>query len=304
MCIRDRDNTSSSSILNTPYFHKQLYSDFSNTTTNYGKYAGSAYLLLNSLPFKDLEDEFDFGNGKTRLFTVFKEIAASHYVPYHLILKWGSIYHRYKKYLTDGVDILSGITNSIDGALFYDGVTGNTTYNVGSNMNYTVHNVIGLHPYYESIFHQIVNGYSHFNILSGATDYNTKVTSGIINPVEQNVGDGSHYWTSFVDNSKDPTGNAWYTLLPSANTDVNYASKLNSRYANEQKNFKTLWCYDTEVVETNFSGKTFFNYNEYNRTYDSGITFFQAIEYIDEFFTGTIRNKDNQYSLELSLIHI
>jgi hypothetical protein len=48
-------------ILNTPYFHKQLYTDF-KTTTNFSgytnekvlrsKYAGSAYLLLNSLPFK------------------------------------------------------------------------------------------------------------------------------------------------------------------------------------------------------------------------------------------------------------
>jgi hypothetical protein len=294
------NNESGASILNTPYFHKQLYSDFTGQTTNYGKYVGSAYLLLNSLPFVDLEDEFDYVNGKTRVFTMFKEVAASHYIPYHLILKWGSLYHRYKKYLTEGVDIISGVTSSINGGLFYDGTTGNTAYNVGRDMNYTVHNVIGLHPYYDSIYHQIVNGYSHYNVLSGATDFNTKVTNGIINPVEQNVGDGNNYWTTFVNNSKDPTGNKWYTLLPSANTDVNYTSGLSNRYQNEQKNFKVLWCYDKETINTNFSGKTFFNYNEYNRTNDDGISFFEAIEYVAEYFTGTVKSKDNQYSLEIS----
>ena len=40
-------------ILNTPYFHKQLYSDFTNGRS-YGKYAGSAYLLLNSLPLRKI----------------------------------------------------------------------------------------------------------------------------------------------------------------------------------------------------------------------------------------------------------
>ena len=33
-------------ILNTPYFHKQLYSDF-NKDVNKGKYAGSAYATPN-----------------------------------------------------------------------------------------------------------------------------------------------------------------------------------------------------------------------------------------------------------------
>ena len=28
--------------------------------------------------------------------SLFREVNASHYIPYHLILKWGSIYHRYK----------------------------------------------------------------------------------------------------------------------------------------------------------------------------------------------------------------
>ena len=142
---------SSASILNTPYFHKQLESDFGKQS--YGKYAGSAYLLLNSLPFIDLEDEFF---GKTRLSTVFREISASHYVPYHLMIKWGSIYHRYKKKILENKDILSGFlsgttTTAISGKTFFDDGN-NLTFNIGQNVNYTSQNVIGLHPLYDSVF--------------------------------------------------------------------------------------------------------------------------------------------------------
>jgi hypothetical protein len=52
-------NNTSVNILNTPYFHKQLFNDF-NRSSGYGKYAGSAYLLINSLPFLDLEDKINF----------------------------------------------------------------------------------------------------------------------------------------------------------------------------------------------------------------------------------------------------
>ena len=43
-------------ILNTPYFHKQLFNDFTKTQVQ-EKYVGSSYLLLNSLPFLDIDDD-------------------------------------------------------------------------------------------------------------------------------------------------------------------------------------------------------------------------------------------------------
>ena len=58
--------------------------------------------------------------------SLFREVSSTQYVPYHLILKWGSQYHRYRKYLIDGTDILSGfingsnITQPIDGEEFFD----------------------------------------------------------------------------------------------------------------------------------------------------------------------------------------
>jgi hypothetical protein len=58
-------------------------------------------LLLTSLPFLDLDDKIEFAdyNGSydpIRLTTLFREVSATHYVPYHLMCKWGAIYHRYK----------------------------------------------------------------------------------------------------------------------------------------------------------------------------------------------------------------
>jgi hypothetical protein len=299
------NKTSSANILNTPYFHQQLNSDFNKSP--YGKYVGSAYLLLNSLPFLDLEDKFDYVNGTTRLSSVFKEVAATHYVPYHLILKWGSLYHRYKKYLIDGVDILrpiftgatTTITSSFNGATFFDNGN-NQTYNInGQNVKRTTNNLIGLHPFYDSIYHQIINGYTHFQYYSGnTTGYTLQITNKVINTVEENMEDGGKYYTTFVDNSKTSVGDKWFTLLPSVGgTKPEYIAGLDYN-GNEQKNMKILWCYDDESINTPFTGKTFFSYNQYNRSYDDGVNFYELLDFDGGFFTGLDKSDDNKYSLK------
>ena len=110
-------NKTATNILNTPYFHKQLYTDFNTTKTSYGKYAGSAYLLLNSMAFTELDEKIaDYTKDKkyynVLTSSIFREVSSSQYVPYHVILKWGSIYHRYKKHINEGIDILTGFTTS------------------------------------------------------------------------------------------------------------------------------------------------------------------------------------------------
>lgn len=113
-------------ILNTPYFHKQLYNDFIENKIE-GKYAGSAYLFLNSLPFVDLDDKITNKDAKQVLVsTLLKEVGASHFIPYHLMLKWGSVYHRYKKNINEGIDIIGGITEPINYGLFFDNQSGRT----------------------------------------------------------------------------------------------------------------------------------------------------------------------------------
>jgi hypothetical protein len=75
-------NQNATSILNTPYFHKQLFSDFNANGGLDSKYVGSAYLLLNSLPFVNLDEHVDYttNNGikvSPLVSTLFREISSS-----------------------------------------------------------------------------------------------------------------------------------------------------------------------------------------------------------------------------------
>ena len=267
-------NYGTTNILNTPYFHKQLYTDFTKSSP-LGKYSGSAYLLLNSLPFKDLEDKIL--QDQTRMSSLFKEIGASHYVPYHLMLKWGAIYHRYKKKILEDVDILSGfttnnITQPISGNIFFDYGVGSTyTINSESITNSST-NHIGLHPFYDSIFHQVVNNYAISD--TGSTIFNANVTGGTINTETETYGDNIKYHTTFVNNSKtDSDLYKYYTLLPSVGGNPKESAPYSvSGYNSKiQSSFRVVWV-DDNIKTTNYSGATFPSYNQYVKSYVSGTT--------------------------------
>ena len=84
----------------------------------------------------ELQDYVKFKNGEYEkpvlVSSLFREVGSTQFVPYHLVLKWGSQYHRYKKYLLDREDILSGcstnnVTKNIDTSDFFN--FGNTDSN-------------------------------------------------------------------------------------------------------------------------------------------------------------------------------
>jgi len=242
-------------LLNTPYFHKQLYNDFLKGGVS-ERYVGSAYLLLNSLPYNDLNDLINFNGSNILMSSLFKEIGASHFVPYHLLLKWGAQYHRYKKYLIEGVDIISGVTTSIDGSVYFDNGT-NSTFNLSgitSSLNavtYSSKELIGLSPYYFGIFHQITNGYSFynpegFNEISGSTNnvvsfYENTILSGITKySINKSIGGPGYSVTSFVDNSKFNSNDLRFTILPSGQI-TNNPIDLNTNFQSfEQDSFKII----------------------------------------------------------------
>jgi hypothetical protein len=241
----------SKQILNTPYFHKQLYSDFLKSQSQ-EKYSGSAYLLLNSLPFKDLDENITY-NGKTTLMsTLFREIGATHYIPYHMMLKWGSIYHRYKEVLNGHPDIIAGITVPIDGTIFYNNDSG-LIYN-------STPESIGFHPFYEDVFYQIINGKLFFDplIQSGYTD---TISSGITCILTGFAQTNAYVYSSFVDNSKINATDNRYTLLPTNGGNNTYGDDFSS---SEQENFRAIWGIGTsDQSNINYSGYTFPSYNEY-----------------------------------------
>ena len=244
-------------ILNTPYFHKQLYKDFRNPKSK-GRYAGSAYLLLSQMNFKALSHQVadtlniivnaisHMPQSGVLMSTLFKELAATHYIPYHLVLQWGAVYHRYKKYLTEGEDILSGMTQPIDMNLFFDNnqnLTYNFTLTGGTNTSYSLtrnnEKSYGFTPFYHSIYHQVVNDYTFYDPLSATpnTSYVNAINQGVIK-LFPTRGEGSLSWNVLIDNSKFDNTKKTLTILPSGGLrDSNYSGYTRQ----QQDNFKTLW---------------------------------------------------------------
>ena len=255
-------------IVNTPYFHNQLFTDF-NSEGVYGKYKGSAYLLLNSLPFNDLF------NSKDNIFysSIFKEIGATHFIPYHLILKWGSIYHRYKNYLLNGVDILQGSLNNnfqtqpVNISEFFDNNTNDTfSIDYGGNtydISYSYENNMGIHPFYDAIFHQIINGYDHYNVSEGSSSFEANVSAGGIIEVVQQNGNNLNYFTQYVDNSKYDSTDLRYTLLPSCA--LNNTLNKDQFLKNNEDYFRVIWSdLDSSYINDTLSGQTFPSPYDYN----------------------------------------
>jgi hypothetical protein len=326
---------SSVNILNTPFFHKQLFLDFNKEQIS-GKYVGSAYLLLNSLPFYDLQDNMTLNENSSlfvnpttvRMSSLFREMSGSQYVPYHLILKWGSIYHRYKKYILEGVDILAnvggnslgfienGLGSVIDNHLFFnDNLTGSTYtgFTMGTN-GVTVKygettpgsgGDVGIHPFYDAVFHQIINGYSHYDITGGTNSYKSQVDSGVINTRNRINGyDNNIYFTSFVDNSKMVAKDSYYTLLPCDGANFEDYLNITNRFENtQQSNYRVIW--QNEVVKDTFTGYTFNTYKEYNRGLTNNITtlndsgFKKVIDLIAT-FNPNILDKFESYFLDFA----
>ena len=305
--ISNSKTETSTSILNTPFFHKQLHDDFIKSSP-YGKFASSAYLFLNSLPFKDLNDEIEFNGNKTRMSTMFREVGATHFIPYYLILKWGSIYHRYKTYINvENIgfnEILSGATTPIDTQLFF-GVSGETptpitafTYTDESTTTVTINNndSVGVHPFYDALYHQIVKGTNHYVVSGGTAEFENSIDEKVIRISKRNIFNKTNFITQFVDNSQF-AGNgsdSTYTILPCDGANLYSGKKVetfnketakvlgtsagsaditgNNIVTEEQLNFRVIWSDDT--INNDYSGVTLPSYEEYfsttGNTYETG----------------------------------
>lgn len=131
----------STSMLNTPYFVNAIlkgvdnYRDFSPTP-----YKEAAYLFINSLPLVTLREKYKSveGQGETPLkymFATFKKMGALHKLPYAWILKYGSIWNRYKVWKDTGVDYLTDIWKDFDYIENYDPTNKTITTNYSFSAN-------------------------------------------------------------------------------------------------------------------------------------------------------------------------
>ena len=183
--------------------------------------------------------------------SLFREIGSTHYVPYHLILKWGSIYHRYKEHIINNVDILSGLNTPINGDEYFDNSL-NLTF--ASSITRSSQTDVGIHPRYSAVYHQVVNGYLYYNVNDTTpTSFDNVVGTNtlFINAFDTTKG---KYYNSFVDNSRFTSTDLRLTILPSTGTNIKRDLYLDFNDS-EQFNFRVNWV-DNQSSEFIVTGKT------------------------------------------------
>ena len=127
---------STTSMLNTPFFINAIQngvfnSRFSGNTFPY-PYVQAAYLFLNSLPLATLREKYKSQSNNITsdldyISATLKKFGAIHKLPYAWILKYGSIWHRYKKYKETNVDILESAWTNFDFAENFYPITSSVT---------------------------------------------------------------------------------------------------------------------------------------------------------------------------------
>jgi hypothetical protein len=138
----------STSLINTPYFINAILDGVNRFTSgNDFPYVAAAYLFLNSLPLATLREKYvTYENNTTSeldyIFASLKKFGGIHKVPYAWILKYGSIWHRYKVWKKTGVDILDNCWKNFDAKENYDPITKTDTKEYNLTINGTQENIV------------------------------------------------------------------------------------------------------------------------------------------------------------------
>jgi ribosomal protein L28 len=114
------------SLLNAPYFVNAIMNGVElEKTSGQTPYAALGYLYLNSLPLITTREKLKTVEAGEQsdldyLASSFNKLSAIHQVPYAWVLKYGSIWHRYKKWVETGNDILDDVWKDFDAASAWD----------------------------------------------------------------------------------------------------------------------------------------------------------------------------------------
>jgi len=111
------------SMMNTPSFIRAIQNGVQNDKNNSpSPYVQAGYLFLNSLPLTNLKWPYRNSDDTTNSYiaSTFKKYGAVHNMPKMWAAKIGSIWHRYKVWIENNVDILTDIVGDFDQNLNYD----------------------------------------------------------------------------------------------------------------------------------------------------------------------------------------
>ena len=170
------------SMLNTPFFVNAIQNGvYNEKRDDVYPYVQAAYLFLNSLPLATLREKYkSYENATTinkdYISSVFKKYGAIHKMPYAWVLKIGSIWHRYKKYVETGNDILDSAWKNFDYVSNYSPVLSSITQTYSFDYSQTPTTItlqqendqvvtmdVGFYPKVINDFNYFYNGYDYFS---------------------------------------------------------------------------------------------------------------------------------------------
>ena len=142
------DSEQTTSMLNTPFFINAIQNgvfNFRYKSNDLSPYKAAAYYFLNSLPLATLREKYKSQDSSTDLdyiVSTIKKFGGVHRLPYAWILKYGSIWHRYKTWNRKGVDILNDSWKDFNYLDNYNPTNSATTKTYTLNINNSEKNIV------------------------------------------------------------------------------------------------------------------------------------------------------------------
>jgi hypothetical protein len=263
------------SMFNTPYFINSIQEGVSKfTKEDPYPYVSSAYLFINSLPLATIKEKFKtYSNNSTTdldyIFATLKKFGAIHKLPYSWVLKIGSVWHRYKKFIETDVDILNTSWSGFSYIDNYDPINKSPETNYSLIINGGTYDIVlekntslgaeistvintGFYPKLINDFNIFYQGYEVF---TGYT--NSGIQEGIKSGVTLN-----YVPSAFIDlkegfDVKQPTRDLrvipWSVSVLSRDGNSSYVMPSQGSFINQTKNE----CFDnTDKLKVEVTGNT------------------------------------------------
>ena len=263
------------SMFNTPYFINSIQEGVSKfIKEDPYPYVSSAYLFINSLPLATLKEKFKtYSNNSTTdldyIFATLKKFGTIHKLPYSWVLKIGSVWHRYKKFIETDVDILNTSWTGFSYINNYDPINKSPETNYSLIINDGVYDIVlekntslgveistvintGFYPKLINDFNIFYQGYEVF---TGYT--NSGIQAGINSGVTLN-----YVPSAFIDlregfDVKQPTRDLrvipWSVSVLSRDGNSSYVMPSQGSFINQTKNE----CFDnTDKLKVEVTGNT------------------------------------------------
>jgi hypothetical protein len=301
------------SMFNTPYFVNSILKGVNNWRLgNKNPYVEAAYLFLNSLPLAGISQKYKNNNNADNnyIFATLKKFGGLHKLPYVWILKYGSIWYRYKKFKREGIDILSDVWVNFDYANGFDPNAGSVsreyTFTVDSKefkiflqkeqTSETLSELniqTGFYPKLINDFNFFLNGYDLYS--SGYTnqDIQRSVDRGLIisNLSDSNISYGVGYDPSNVNSFLSLK--TWSVLIPRAIDDSLYFGNPCAVNTEIKGDYYIIPSFGSSINEVNFrcfnNGQITENLINNSNVYNGSVRLLWGAPHYGYFNDATIR---------------